>query len=80
MSRPIKNNSSEGQAVCDPFLGSGTTLIAAEQTGRNCYGMEIEPKYCDVIVSRYVNLTGNKTVKLNGKEIVWQSEELKKAV
>ena len=49
--------------VADPFLGSGTTLIAAEQLGRKCYGMEISPQYCDVIVKRWENLTG-KTATL----------------
>jgi site-specific DNA-methyltransferase (adenine-specific) len=48
--------------VFDPFLGSGTTLIAAEQLGRKCYGMEISPAYCDVIVKRWQNLTGKKAV------------------
>jgi DNA modification methylase len=48
--------------VYDPFLGSGTTLIAAEQLGRKCYGMEISPAYCDVIVKRWENLTGKKAV------------------
>lgn len=46
--------------VYDPFLGSGTTLIAAEQLGRKCYGMEISPVYCDVIVKRWETLTGKK--------------------
>jgi hypothetical protein len=46
--------------VYDPFLGSGTTLIAAEQLGRKCYGMEISPAYCDVIVKRWETLTGRK--------------------
>jgi len=49
MERPIRNH---GGDVYDPFLGSGTTLIAAHRTGRKCYGMEIEPKYCDVILRR----------------------------
>lgn len=53
MRRPILNNSSPGQAVYDPFLGSGTTLIAAEDTQRICYGMEMDPGYCDVIRQRY---------------------------
>jgi DNA modification methylase len=48
--------------LLDPFLGSGTTLIAAEQLGRKCYGMEISPAYCDVIVQRWENLTGKKAV------------------
>jgi DNA modification methylase len=48
--------------VLDLFLGSGTTLIAAEQLGRKCYGMEISPAYCDVIVKRWETLTGKKAV------------------
>jgi DNA modification methylase len=47
----------------EPFLGSGTTLIAAEQLGRKCYGMEISPAYCDVIVKRWENLTGRKAIR-----------------
>jgi DNA modification methylase len=50
----------DGNVVADPYLGSGTTLIAAEQLNRKCYGMEIEPAYCDVIVQRWENLTGEK--------------------
>jgi DNA modification methylase len=53
MARPIRNNTAPGEIVCDPFLGSGTTLIAAEQLGRTCIGTEIEPKYCQVIIERY---------------------------
>jgi hypothetical protein len=48
----------EGATVLDPYLGSGTTLIAAEKTGRICYGMEISPAYCDVIVKRWEQFTG----------------------
>jgi hypothetical protein len=53
---------SEGDLVLDPFLGSGTTLIAAEQLGRKCYGLEISPAYCDVIVNRWEKLTGEQAV------------------
>lgn len=49
--------------VFDAFLGSGTTMIAAEQLGRKCYGMEISPAYCDVIVERWENLTGKQAVR-----------------
>ncbi len=49
-----------GTSIADPFLGSGTTLISAEQLGRKCYGMEISPAYCDVIVKRWETLTGKK--------------------
>ena len=63
MRRPIMNNSSPGQAVYDPFLGSGTTIIAAEKEGRHCYGLELEPKYCDVIIARWEQMTGEKAVR-----------------
>jgi hypothetical protein len=46
--------------VYEPFCGTGTTLIAAEQCGRTCYGMELSPQYCDVIVNRWEALTGQK--------------------
>ena len=46
----------------DPFLGSGTTLAAAEQTGRVCYGLELDPKYVDVVVERWQALTGKRAV------------------
>lgn len=54
----IEQHSIVGQVVVDPFLGSGTTLIAAHQTGRVCYGTELEPRYCDIIVKRWQNFTG----------------------
>lgn len=53
----------QSEMVYDPFLGSGTTLIAAEQLNRRCYGMEIDAKYCDVIIARWEKLTGRKAVK-----------------
>lgn len=56
----ILNHSDEGDVVADPFLGSGTTIIAAEQTKRSCFGMEISPAYCDVVVSRWEAFTGKK--------------------
>ena len=58
MRRPILNNSSPGQAVYDPFLGSGTTLIAAETTGRVCFGIELNPAYVDVAIERWQRFTG----------------------
>ena len=69
----IHNSSKTGDIVTDTFLGSGSTLIAAQKTGRVCYGMELDPKYVDVIISRYVAYTGNNTVIKNGEEIIWQS-------
>jgi DNA modification methylase len=58
MRRPMQNNSNPGQAVYDPFLGSGTTLIAAETSGRVCLGMELEPRHVDVAVRRWQAFTG----------------------
>ncbi|MDO5703452.1 MAG: site-specific DNA-methyltransferase [Paracoccus sp. (in: a-proteobacteria)] len=62
MRRPILNNSSPGQAVYEPFMGSGTTLIAAETTGRVCLGIELNPAYVDVAVSRWQQFTGRQAV------------------
>ena len=62
MRRPILNNSSPGQAIYEPFMGSGTTLIAAETTGRVCYGIELNPAYVDVAVARWQNLTGQSAI------------------
>ena len=62
MRRPILNNSAPGDAIYEPFSGSGTTLIAAEMTVRNCLAMEIDSAYCDVAVLRWQELTGPKAV------------------
>jgi DNA modification methylase len=58
MRRPILNHLKRGEAVYDPFLGSGTTLIAAEMTERVCYGVELDPKYVDVICQRFMTFSG----------------------
>ena len=60
ISLKIKLSSILNGIVVDPFLGSGSTLIACEKTNRKCYGMEIDPHYCDVIVKRWEDYTGNK--------------------
>jgi DNA modification methylase len=74
MARPIRNNTAKGEGVYDPFLGSGTTLIAAEQLGRTCYGIELSPAYCDIIVDRWKKymLNNNKefTINKNGTRII----------
>ena len=62
MQRPIRNHTRRGELVYDPFLGSGTTLAAAEQTGRVCHGLELDPKYVDVVVERWQALTGRRAV------------------
>jgi DNA modification methylase len=58
MRRPIVNNSSPGQAVYEPFCGSGTTLIAAEMEGRVCHAIELSPGYVDVAIQRWQAFTG----------------------
>jgi DNA modification methylase len=63
ISKLVSAHSRAEDLVADPFLGSGTTLIAAEQLGRKCYGMEISPAYCDVIVKRWETLTGRKATR-----------------
>ncbi len=68
MRRPMLNNSSPGQAVYEPFMGSGTTLIAAESCGRVCFGIEIDPIYVDVAVRRWQAFTGQvATREADGK-------------
>jgi DNA modification methylase len=58
--RAIENSSKTADVVADPFLGSGTTLIAAERTGRRCYGMELDRRYCRVIIARWEAFTGER--------------------
>ena len=62
MRRPIMNNSSPGQAVYEPFSGSGTTIIAGEMTGRHVYAIELNPAYVDVAVKRWQDFTGGKAI------------------
>lgn len=62
MKRPIENNSSPGQAVYEPFSGSGTTIIAGEMTGRHIYAIELNPAYVDVAVKRWQDFTGKEAV------------------
>lgn len=61
---PIQNSSAKGDLILDLFGGSGSTMIACEQTGRICFMMELEPIYCDVIVRRYFKATNDKKIKL----------------
>ncbi|QDC10087.1 site-specific DNA-methyltransferase [Oceanicola sp. D3] len=62
MRRPMLNNSSPGQAIYEPFSGSGTTVIAAESTGRHCYAVELDPGYVDVAVQRWQAFTGQEAI------------------
>jgi DNA modification methylase len=63
MKRPIENNSRAGESIYEPFSGSGTTIIAAEMTGRRCLAIEIDPTYVDVAIRRWEQFTG-ETAKL----------------
>ena len=65
MRRPILNHTKRDEAVYDPFLGSGTTLAAAELAERFCVGLELDPKYVDLIVMRWQSLS-NKKATLDG--------------
>lgn len=72
--RAIINSSKNEDIILEQFCGSGSTLIASEKTGRICYGMELDPKYTDVIVQRYVDFTGNDKIIKNGKPITWKKK------
>lgn len=66
VARALTNSSKKGAPVLDLFGGSGTTLMASEQTGRRCYMMELDPHYCDVIIKRWEDFTGRKAEKVVG--------------
>ena len=70
---PIQNSSMRGTLILDPFLGLGSTLMAADQTGRVCYGIELDEKFVDVIVKRFMESTGNRevTVLRNGETLTY---------
>lgn len=65
--RAMRNSTTDGDLVADFFLGSGTTMVAAHQLNRRCYGMEIDPKYCQVIVDRMLKLDPTLEIKRNGQ-------------
>jgi DNA modification methylase len=70
----LKNSSKEGMSVLDLFLGSGSTMVASHQLNRKCYGMELDPKYCQVIVDRMIKLDPTLTIKRNGE--IWQTNKI----
>jgi len=79
MRRPILNHLRRGELVYDPFLGSGTTLAAAELNQRVCYGMELDPKYVDVVVQRWQSLSNKKaTLEGDGRTFEEIAEERRK--
>ena len=63
----IKAITNEGDLIAEPFTGSGTTMVAAHQLNRKCYGMELDPKYCQVIIDRMIKLDESLEVKINGE-------------
>lgn len=78
MAYPIQNSSMRETIVLDPFLGSGSTLIAADQTGRVCYGIELDEKFVDVIVKRYIEVTGDTEVTVQrNHEVLTYNQVLK---
>ena len=70
----MHNSSKAGDLIVDLFLGSGATLIAAEKFGRDCYGMELDPKYADVIVQRYCEYVQDNAIMKNGKKLEWEAK------
>jgi DNA modification methylase len=78
MRRPIVNNSAKGEAIYEPFVGSGTTIIAAETVERHCLAMEIDPRYCDVVVDRWQRFTG-ETAMLEGDGSAFDEAKAKRA-
>ena len=68
-SRAIINHSKSGGIIYEPFTGSGSTMVACEQLNRKCYGIELDPKYCQVIINRMINLVPEIEIKKNGKTV-----------
>lgn len=76
---PIRNHTREGEICYEPFAGSGTQYIAADQLDRKCYGIEIAPKYCDVIIQRYINHVGTDEdvfVERDGDRLTWEEAQM----
>ena len=72
--RALKNSSKSNDLIYDCFLGGGSTMVAAHQLKRKCYGMELDPKYCQVIIDRMIKLDDTLKVKINGKEYIKEIE------
>jgi DNA modification methylase len=63
----MRDSTKRGDVVLDPFMGSGTSILAAERTGRRCYGIELDPRYVDTAITRWERLTGKKAIHASGK-------------
>ena len=74
ISRMVNEFCKDGKLIADIYLGSGTTMLAAHQLNRKCYGMELDPKYCQVIVDRMIKLDPTLTIKRNGE--IWQTNKI----
>ncbi len=70
IARALRNSTRPGEIVLDPFLGSGSTLIACEQLERKCCGLELDPRYCDVIVTRWEEFTGRKAQRASAEVVL----------
>jgi DNA modification methylase len=68
--KAINDGSKKNNIIFDFFLGSGSTMVAAHQLKRKCYGMELDPKYCQVIIDRMQKLDSKLSIKINGKEYI----------
>jgi DNA modification methylase len=66
VARALGFSSSPGELVYEPFAGSGTTVIAAEQTGRRCFALEIDPHYAQVAIERWASFTGHEPERIDG--------------
>jgi DNA modification methylase len=64
----IKDSTARGDLILDPFLGSGTAIIAAERSGRRCYGLELDPLYVDIIIRRWQRQTGLEAIHEETRE------------
>jgi DNA modification methylase len=74
ITKAVNNSSKTKHLILDLFLGSGSTMVAAHQLKRKCYGMELDPKYCQVIIDRMQKLDSKLSIKINSKEYIKREE------